>query len=184
MKILTPLLLLACLMAVAPGCTVYKVAVDERTTGDVVSDERITFLIEEQYLEDDLVKYLDFDAASYLGHVYIVGEYESQAQVNRAVSIARGTEGVKRVTTYLLPKRDVTGCDTAESLRIKTQLNSALLADQDVYGTNVDVKMIQCRVVLMGLVGSQKEIDTAVSLAQGVDGVRGVKSFLKVYPGK
>ncbi|MGE4551991.1 MAG: BON domain-containing protein [Desulfovibrionaceae bacterium] len=184
MKILTPLLLCLALLTLTPGCTVYKVAVDERPAEDVMHDERITFLIKEQFLEDDLIKYLDFDAASYLGHVYLIGEYESQAQADRAVSIARSTEGVKRVTTYLLPKQEVTGCDTAESLRIQTQLNSALLANDDVYGTNVDVKMAQCRVVLLGLVGSQHEIDTAVSLAEGVEGVRGVKSFLKVYPGK
>lgn len=184
MKILTPLLLALALLTFAPGCAVYKVAVDERPTKAVVSDERITFLIKERFLQDDLIKYLDFDAASYLGHVYIVGEYESQAQVERAVSIARGVDGVKRVTTYLLPKRDVAGCGTGENLRIETELNSDLLADKSVYGTNVDVKMIQCRVVLMGLVGSQKEIDTAISLAKGVEGVRDVKSFLKVYPGR
>ena len=98
------LLALMGLVLQASGCAVYDAAVEERSVGTYVDDEAITFQIEKDFLADDKVKYLDYDASSYEGHVYIVGEYESRAQVDRAVAIAKGVDGVIRVTTYMLPK--------------------------------------------------------------------------------
>ena len=180
MKTISLALFALVLFVAASGCTVYKVAVDERTAGEVASDERITFEIETAFLEDETVKYLDFNSSSYLGHVYIIGEYETQAQINKAVSLARAVDGVRTVTTYLVPKRDVANCSTAKAIRIKQELAADLLADETVYGSNVDIRVVQCIPVLTGLLGSQKEINKAVSIAKSIDGVRGVKSFLKV----
>ncbi|MEF2146470.1 MAG: BON domain-containing protein [Desulfovibrionaceae bacterium] len=165
------------------GCTAYKVAVDERSVGQIYDDEAITFQIEKEFLADDNVNYLDFKAFSYLGNVYVVGEYETEAQRDRAVAIARSFSDVRSVSTYLLPKVDVAGCSTTESLRISAQLDKELLEDKYVTGTNVDTKLIQCRAVLLGLVGSQSELDRAVSIASQIPGVRQVKSFLRVYRG-
>ncbi len=173
-------LLLLMIFVGASGCTIYKVAVDERTTEEVARDERITFEIEKAFLEDKLVEYLDFNSASYLGHVYIIGEYETQAQVDRAVSLARAVDGVRAVTTYLVPERDVPNCSTAKAIRIKQELAAELLGDKTVYGSNVDIRVVQCVVVLTGRLGSQKEINKAVSIAKSIEGIRGVKSFLKV----
>lgn len=180
---LAPTLLMALLalgLLLSTGCTVYKVAVDQRTAGEVATDERITLEIETAFLDDELVKYLDFNSASYLGRVYVMGEYESQAQIDRAVSLARGVDGVRSVTTYLVPKRDVADCSVAKAIRIKQELAAELLADDKVYGTNVDIRVIQCVVVLTGLLSSQAEIDRALTIARGIGGIRGVKSYLRV----
>ena len=94
---ITMLLLAGAVMT--SGCAVYDVAVEERNASTWAADEKITFIIKEQFLEDDSVNYMDFDAASYEGRVFIVGEYESHSQVDRAVAIAKGVEGVRTVTT-------------------------------------------------------------------------------------
>jgi hyperosmotically inducible protein len=174
---------LLCLMLFAtllPGCTVYDVAVEERNLGDWTSDKNISYSIEREYLRDDLVKYMDFDAFSYEGKVFIVGEYESRDQVKRAVSIAENTEGVRSVTTYLLPKKAHDYCGTTDNLELYTKVKQRLVTDTEVWSTNIDIKTVQCNVVLLGIVGSATERDTAIAHARSVEGARGVESFLMV----
>ncbi|NDV18616.1 BON domain-containing protein [Pseudodesulfovibrio sp. JC047] len=166
--------------AVLQGCAVYDVAVEERNASQWADDKSISFVIEKEFLADDMVKYLDFDAYSYEGHVYIIGEYESRAQVDRAVQIAKATEGVKTVTTYVLPKRAHDYCGTTDSLDIYAKLKEKLIRDKDIWSTNIEFEVVQCNVVLVGLLGSSGEISRAIGHAKSVPGVRNVKSFLKV----
>jgi hyperosmotically inducible protein len=173
-------LMLLALGLSASGCTVYDVAVEERNVGDYANDEKIAFLIEKDFLADDLVKYMDFDASSYEGLVYIVGEYESRAQVDRAVKIAKAVEGVRSVTTYLLPKRADDSCGTTDNLELYAKIKNLLVQDKDVWSTNVEIKTVQCNVVLLGIVGSTAERSRIIAHAKSVGGVRSVKSFLRI----
>lgn len=177
------LLLCLALMAFAwqaGGCTAYDVAMEERNVGDWANDNKIALTIEKDFLNDDQVKYLDFDAYSYEGRVYIVGEYESRTQVDRAVQIARAVEGVRTVTTYVLPKRAQDHCGTADNLEIYAKLKKKLVADEDIWSTNIDIETIQCNVVLLGIVGTSREKTLAYQHAESVPGVRSVKSYLMV----
>jgi osmotically-inducible protein OsmY len=67
---------------------------------------------------------------------------------------------------------------TDENLEIVGKVKARLVGDKEIWSTNIDIKSIQCRVVLYGLVGSKKEINKAIAHAKSVEGVRGVKSFL------
>ncbi|MCM0755959.1 BON domain-containing protein [Desulfovibrio aminophilus] len=181
MKRLLLLLIFAMLLFSAAGCTTaYKAAVDERSIGTQTDDEIITAEIKADFLQDELIKYMDFDAAVYDGHAYILGEYESREQIARSVQIARAVDGVRGVTTYMLPKKDDELCGTSDNLLIYAKVKKELIADGDIKSTNVNTKVVQCNVVLLGIVGSQAEAGRAVNHAKGVDGVRSVKSFLRV----
>jgi len=162
------------------GCAVYDVAVEERNVGDWAGDEKIGLTIEKDFLADATVKYLDFDAACYEGHVYITGEYESHDQVTRAVEIAKAVKGVRQVTTYLLPKKENDDCSTTDSLDIHTRLWNKLMTDKEIWSTNINVETVQCNVILLGIVGTQTAKDRAEAHAKAIPGVRSVKSYLKV----
>ena len=164
----------------ASGCAVYDVAVEERNVGTYTNDKKISFHIEEKFLDDKLIKYMDFDAYTYEGHVYLIGEYESHEQVTRAVKIAKATKGVRTVTTYFLPKRANDHCGTTDNMEISATLRQKRISDNEVWSTNIDVEMIQCNVVLLGLVGTEKERLKAIDYAKAVPGVRNVKSYIKV----
>jgi hyperosmotically inducible protein len=179
-KLIFLILTLLALGLFTNGCTVYDVAVEERNVGDYANDEKIAFLIEKDFLADDLVKYMDFDASSYEGLVYIVGEYESRAQVDRAIEIAKSVPGVRSVTTYLLPKKADDSCGTTDNLNLYAKVKSLLVNDKDIWSTNVEIKTVQCHVVLLGIVGSATERDKIIAHAKSVDGVRSVKSFLRI----
>lgn len=181
-RILSLLTLLMMLVAVyaASGCAVYDVAVEERNVATYSSDKKISFVIEEQFLKDDAIKYMDFDAYSYEGHVYLIGEYESHTQVDRAVAIAKSTEGVRTVTTYFLPKRAEDHCGTTDNVEISATLRHKLISDEDIWSTNIDIEMIQCNVVLLGIVGTSQQKAAAIAHAKETPGVRNVKSFITV----
>lgn len=174
------LLALLGLTALSSGCAVYDVAVEERNAGDWANDTAISLSIEKEFLADDSVKYLDYDAYSYEGHVYLIGEYESRSQVDKAVAIAKGVKDVRTVTTYMLPKKVNDLCGTTDNLDIYTSVKGKLINDKDIWSTNIDIETIQCHVVLLGIVGSKQEKAKAISHAKSVPGVRAVKSYLTV----
>jgi hyperosmotically inducible periplasmic protein len=162
------------------GCTFlfrssYGVAVDERKMGTMASDEKLKVTIQERLLEDDEIKALDISTFCYKGNVYLVGEYGKEREKVRALEIAHHVPGVKSVTHHLLRMKKDDTCGTKDNLEI----NGKIQADKDIWSTNVNVKVIQCNVVLLGIVGSEREAAKAVAHARSVTGVRGVTSYLK-----
>jgi len=162
------------------GCTtIYKSAVDERKLGEQYDDEKITMAIRNKFSDDEKIKYFDISTYCYNGHVYLVGEYDTADQKNQAVKLAREVEGVKSVTEYFLPKKKDETCGTTANLKLFTKVKTELIGDKDISSTQIEVKALQCNIILLGLVGSADEIKKAISHAKAVEGVRSVKSFLK-----
>ncbi len=166
------------------GCSMvarstYGVAVDERKLGTILSDEEIKLTIQERLLNDDAIKFLDISTFCYEGHVYLVGEYGKEKEKERALEIANQVPGTKSVTHHLLKKRKDDTCGWTDNLEIGGKIRVELIGDQDISSTNVDVKAIQCHVVLLGIVGSRKEVAKAIAHAKSVTGVRDVTSYLK-----
>jgi len=60
-----------------------------------------------------------------------------------------------------------------------TKIKTKLIGDKDISSTKIEVKALQCNIILLGLAGSADEINKAISHANAVEGVRSVKSFLK-----
>ncbi|HUH67392.1 MAG TPA: BON domain-containing protein [Syntrophales bacterium] len=162
------------------GCsTIYGVAVEERKASTIAADTKITTTIQARFVEDNDVKALDISPYCYNGNVYLVGEYDKEPQKERAISIAKGVEGVRSVHTYILQKKKGDKCGTANNVEIRGKVDAKLVADKDIWSTNIDVKVVQCNVVLLGIVKSGKEISRAIAHARSVEGVRSVKSYLK-----
>lgn len=161
------------------GCvTAYKTAVDVRDLSVIASDTKIKLAILDKFVADDKIKTLDIFTACYEGRVYLVGEYESLEQKTRAVRIAQSVEGVKGVSTYFLEKKKDHPCGKKVNLGLTAKIKGRLAKDRDIWSTNIDVKTVQCNVVLIGLVGSKKEVSKAVAHAKAVEGVKSVKVFL------
>lgn len=171
------ILILGILMA---GCTtIYKSAVDERSVGEQYDDEKITMAIRKKFSDDEKIKYFDISTYCYHGHVYLVGEYDTVNQKDQAVKLAKVVQGVKSVTDYFLPKKKDDTCGTTANLKLFTEVKTELIGDKEISSTQIEVKALQCNIILLGLVGSADEINKAISLAKNVEGVRSVKSFLK-----
>ncbi len=146
----------------------------------VYDDDVITANIMAAYSQEDGKKISNIYPASYQGHLYLVGEYATMAQKNRAIEIARTTLGVRSLTFYLLPERTPPFCSTMENLEIQTRVNASLINDSALRSANIDVRTVQCNAVLLGVVASEQEAEASLFLAQNVAGVRDVQSYLRV----
>lgn len=163
------------------GCgTIYKAAVDQRDIGTFVDDGRIESSVRARFINDDAVKLRDLSVNSYLGTVYIVGEFESDAQKMRSKQLAMEVSGVRRVTIVPFPKRDDPTCGTTDDIALYAKIKASLVEDSNIWSTHVDVKTVQCNAVILGIVDSQREADTIFKHVRGTDGVRGVQNLMRI----
>lgn len=166
-------------LAMPSGCTaIYKTAFDTRDLLTIISDKKIEARILQGFIKDDTVKTLDISPFCYEGSVYLVGEYETLSERSRAVEIARKVKGVASVTAYLLPREKDGPCGLKENLKLTAEVRARLIADREVRSTNVEIKTVQCNVVLLGIVLTGREMRKAIGDAESVKGVRSVHSFL------
>lgn len=178
-KILCLLAVLVALYSLT-GCALYNAAVDERNISEQYDDTVISASILKDMVNSDQVSPLDIAVRTYNGKVYLVGEIDSLAQKGQAISIARKTEGVREVTTYLLLKNDNDLCGTTDNLTMDAKLKKDLIGDKEIWSTNVTIDAVQCSIVLTGIVRSFTERDKIIAYARNIPKVRSVKSYIQV----
>jgi len=177
------ILCLLCALAVSSlsGCgTIYKASVDERDVGTFVDDGRIESSVRARIINDSIVKLRDISVNSYLGTVYLVGEFDADQQKMRAVRLAREVDGVRRVTVVPFQKRDDPTCGTTDDLALYAKIKARLVEDQDIWSTQVDIKMVQCNAVVLGLVKSQRDANQIIAHVNAVEGVRTVQNYIRI----
>jgi hyperosmotically inducible protein len=172
--------LLALSLSLLPSCTVYNAAVDERGLGTQARDEWIEANVKKLLYDDEEVKLGDIAVHSYEGRVYLVGEYDYPRQVDRAVKLAKSVAHVVSVQTTFWEKKEHEACGTFDDISLRTKIRTELIGRSGVTAPNVDVAVVQCNVVLLGLLGSKGEIARAVESAKSVEGSSSVKSLLSV----
>ena len=73
--------------------------------------------------------------------------------------------------------------ETVDDATITTRVKTALINAPDVGALSIDVDTFKGVVTLSGRVKTQDEVSRALTVAQGINGVREVKSALQVIPG-
>jgi hyperosmotically inducible protein len=176
------LIAVACIIFIATtyGCTASpKVTGEEEFVRSFAGDKKIMSTILKKFLADRLVNDLDITPRCYNGYAYIVGEYESEQQKIRAIEIAESVEGVKSLETYLILRKNDDSCEKGDNLRITAAVKTKITEDKRIWSKNLSIVTAQCTVVLMGFVQKEREIQRAIAHAESVEGVKGVKSYLK-----
>lgn len=191
MKNIIKIILIFILPLLSYGCStilstaaehIYVTAIDQRNLNTILNDTKIKLTLINKFHDDDDISSLnslDLSVECYKGNVYLVGEYDIPVQKTRAIEIAESIEGVKKVTTYLLPKNKSDICGTDDDLVIMGKIKARFIGDKELWSRNIDVKSIQCNVVLYGVVASENRINKAIEHSKSVKGVRTVTSFLK-----
>jgi len=162
------------------GCTAYKAARDERSVGTFMDDTATLGKIKYQLLQDDTVEGLDISVYVYTGKVYLVGVVERDKQKSQAIKIAKGVEGVKSVTTYILNKNRVTVGKTVDDSAITAKVKAKMIEDKEMKSTQIDVETVLGHVVLLGIVSNKGDLNKAIRYAKSVENVSKVKSFVMV----
>jgi hyperosmotically inducible protein len=75
------------------------------TMGEKVDDTVVTTKVKAALLADDTVKGMDISVKTVGGEVQLTGVVDNQAQMDRAVEVAKGIEGAQRVQNGMTVKQ-------------------------------------------------------------------------------
>ncbi|MBK7280547.1 BON domain-containing protein [Candidatus Aalborgicola defluviihabitans] len=157
-------------------------AVPPVSVGVALDDTVMTTKVKTALLGDESIKGFDIKVVTRKGTVQLSGFVDNQTQLDRAVYVAHGVEGVTAVENNMTLKegKAATVGNTLDDSIITTRVKTVLLADPDVKGVEIGVVTRKGEVQLSGFVGSQGQIDRAVALAQVVEGVQSVVNQMSV----
>jgi osmotically-inducible protein OsmY len=169
--------------AILSGCAAFVVggaaviATDRRTTGTVLDDQTM-----EIQVVDHLYSAVEIDESDhikvevYQGVVLLVGEVQTESNVQLAGARAAELENVNRVVNELEVAESASTGERLDNTWLTTKVNAALVKENPVHGfdaTRVKVVSSRNNVYLMGLV-SRAEGDAAAEVARNVSGVEKV----------
>ena len=159
------------------------------------SDAGITTAVKSKLAVDDTVKAYRIDVDTKNKVVTLKGDVETAAARDRAIEIARATEGVRDVVDGLvLAPAPAPTSGVADQMRdsargageaitdasITAAVKTKMLADSTVSGLKIDVDTTEGVVTLIGNVASSAEKRKAMEIAKETDGVKSVKDQLKI----
>jgi hyperosmotically inducible protein len=151
------------------------------TVGTDIDDTVVTTKVKSALLADDDVKGFDIKVETRKGMVMLSGFVDNQTQIDRALTVARGVEGVKG-TENSITVRDAkpTVGNQVDDTIVTGRVKSALLADDVVKSADIAVATNRGEVQLSGFVNSQTQIDRALVVARAAEGVQGVVNEMSI----
>ena len=151
------------------------------SVGTEIDDSVVTAKVKSALLADPDIKSFDLKVETRKGEVMLSGFVGSQAQVDRAILVARGVEGVKDVANKMdLKEGDATVGNIVDDGIVTAKVKSALLADPSIKSFDIAVVTRKGEAQLSGFVENQAQIDRATELARAVDGVKSVANEMSV----
>lgn len=159
-----------------PWGTVYGLARDERSIIDITTDKAATTEIKAKLMDKDRMLGLAVKVYCFVGRVTLLGQVGDESFREFAEATARSAQGVKSVETYWEPETDES--TLAGDLEVAARLRAALVADEGLSSTQIEIEVFAGKVYLLGMVRSQRDADRTVTQATVVPGVLSVTSLL------
>ena len=151
------------------------------TVGTEIDDSTITTKVKSALLANEDVKSFDIKVETRKGEVQLSGFVDNQTQMDRAIAVARGVEGVKNVDNKMNLKTTTTTIgDKIDDAVITTKVKAALLADESIKSLDIATVTRDGEVQLSGFVDNQTQIDQATAIVRGVEGVKNVINELSI----
>ena len=154
------------------------------------SDPGITTKVKAKMAADSTVNAGEIEVTTQDGVVTLTGNIDSQEAKDRALEIARRTEGVVDVIDMIsvrtaaaegdAPDPDRSLGEHIDDAGITMMVKTRLAEDPDVQALQIDVDTRAGVVFLTGHVRNESEKEKAISLARETKGVRDVQASLEV----
>ncbi len=170
-KYLFPVALALLLAACA---TPYGIYADRRPIEVLKDDASLRSSVSDKLKQEGYTGVNELSVHAYYGKVFLTGELPKN-QRDKAISAARGVKGVNSVTAHwFVPLKADSSGDAALTLRLEKNL----VVSDGVTSSRIDYVVNSGRVVLLGVVESDKESAAAIKTARSTNGVRSVTSYL------
>ena len=151
------------------------------TVGTEIDDSVVTTRVKSALLADPDVKSFDFKVETRKGEVQLSGFVDNQSQIDHATTITRGVAGVSSIDNKLSLKGAATTVgNKVDDGIITTKVKTALLADANVKSFDITVVTRKDEVQLSGFVDNQSQMDRAIEVARGIEGVRNVRNEMSI----
>lgn len=151
------------------------------TVGMEIDDSVLTASVKSALLADPDVKSVDFKVETRKGEVLLSGFVDSQAQIDRANAVAKGISGVKNVLNNATIKEStITVGNTVDDGVVTSRVKAALLGDESTKSRDIAIVTRKGEVQLSGFVDNQQQIDRAIEITRGIEGVSGVSNEMSI----
>lgn len=151
------------------------------TVGTEIDDTVVTARVKSALIADADVKGFDFNVETRKGQVQLSGFVDNQSQIDRASALVRELPGVKGIENHVsLKGAPTTIGDNVDDGIVTTRVKTALMADAGIRSSDIAVTTRNGEVQLSGFVDNQSQIDRAIEVARGIDGVSSVGNEMSV----
>lgn len=165
---------------VGAAATGAYLAVQERGAKAAVQDTAIKTGIKDR-LTNTNYKYLTNIGVHVLeGDVLLTGVAPNQEEVAKIKAEAAAENGVKQVFDEIIIADAYTTSEKASDTWIGTQLRTRLLGTKDVYSVNYITDVVKGHVYILGLAGSQSELERVLYVARTTKNVVEVHNYIRV----
>ena len=149
--------------------------------GTAIDDSVVTASVLSAFVSESDIKALDLKVETRKGEVQLSGFVESQAQMDRAIVVARAVPGVTDVRNNMGLKgaARTVGVKVDDGI-VTAGVKAALMADEKVKSFDISVVTRKGEVQLSGFVDGQSQMDRAVMVATAVEGVSSVSNEMSI----
>ncbi len=181
------------LLAALPGCapTVVSLGADaaytvseERTTDEVVDDNKIKIELNKLLADDSFGLWKDVGTVVYRGRVLLLGGVETADAKARAGAIGATPEGVTEVINDI-QVTDAGGVGAfLNDVAIEKSIQVKYLFADDIDSANFRVRSVNGTVYLIGLAETRAELDRALEIARATGDAKNVVNYVRVQAPK
>lgn len=157
---------------------------ERRSMAQVGTDTRISAEINSAMLQSDNVSWSDVDSIVYLGRVLMTGSVPSPQAKAEASRIVSFIPGVVEVINELVIAPDGGLSDLAKDAGIEADLKTDLIATSGVSSIDYRWSSVNGTLYIIGQARSQQEIQRVLQVAGDVEGLRQVRNYIRVSPGR
>ena len=151
------------------------------TVGTEIDDSLLTSRVKAALLDSIDIKSLGIKVETRKREVMLSGFVDNQTQIDHAVAVARSVPGVLAIDNKVSLKGAPTSIGTkVDDTVITTRVKTVLMADEGVKSADISVVTRNGEVRLSGFVNNQGQIDRALAISGGVEGVTKVSNDMSI----
>ena len=156
-------------------------SMDARSKAEVSADTEIGAGASKRLLDDKKAEWAGVAVLVFARHVVLAGAVKTEAVKKRVEELVKQD---KRIRSF---KNELQVGDVGSLARdtaLEAEINAKLTAASGVSSVNMRWSATGGQVVLMGIAQSAAEAGLAASTVRGINGVKSLKSHLRVVPAK
>ena len=167
-------------IGIATTATTGAIIAEDRSVGDIIDDKGIAIKIRHQYVKNSVDGSLrGISLEVYEGRVLLIGYVKDVEYKDEAEKLAWMIRGVKEVINDVAISQE-NEASLPKDMLIYEVLRSKFLVNKEIHSVNYKMMVYNKVIYLLGVAETQKELETALSVAGEIQGVKKVKNYILV----